>query len=126
MSHNRGLGWNTTNTCRPEADSSVAVSEAYASEANVKVVPRSEYFDRDLTKQEHAQDVQTLLVRVAEKKMATTTTMMTTTTTIITSTTRTSGGVPVVAVVRPGAGVAPWPVLLLPLTSRRVGLPPNM
>jgi hypothetical protein len=71
-SHNRGLGWSNP-ACRLEADSSVAMYEAYASEENIKVVPRSEHFDRDLTNRENAQHVKTLLIRVAvaEKKMAT-------------------------------------------------------
>ena len=68
--HNRGLGWSNP-ACRPKAESSVAMYEAYASEENIKVVPRSEHFDRDLTNRENAQHVKTLLIRVAEKKMET-------------------------------------------------------
>jgi len=49
-------------------DSSQDILEAYKAEAGiVKCVPRTERQDRDLTIQEHTEQVRTILVRVAEK-----------------------------------------------------------
>jgi hypothetical protein len=65
VSHYRGLGWNTTH--HPALDCPLAVHEAYTAEAGTKLVARSELQDREMTMKENAQEVHTLLIRVAEK-----------------------------------------------------------
>lgn len=65
-SHSRGLGWSTPQQ-KHNSINSISRDKAYAAEAGLTVVVRSEQQDHDSRMQESAQQVRTLLIRVAQK-----------------------------------------------------------